>query len=48
MYEVFKELGLDNFCIKINNRKILNGLFETINAKEKAVDIMRVNIWNIK
>ncbi len=42
MYEVFKELGLDNFCIKINNRKILNGLFETINAKEKAVDIMRV------
>ena len=42
MYEVFKELGLDNFCIKINNRKILNGLFETIKAKEKAVDIMRV------
>lgn len=42
MYEVFKELGLDNFCIKINNRKILNGLFETINAKEKAVDIMKV------
>lgn len=42
MYEVFKELGLDNFCIRINNRKILNGLFETINAKEKAVDIMRV------
>ena len=42
MYEVFKELGLDNFCIRINNRKILNGLFETINAKEKAIDIMRV------
>ena len=36
MYEVFTELGLDNFCIRINNRKILNGLFETINAKEKA------------
>ena len=28
IYEVFKELGLDKFTIKINNRKILNGLFE--------------------
>ena len=41
MYNVFKELGLENFTIRINNRKILNGLFEDINAKEVSVDIMR-------
>ena len=42
MYETFRELGLDNFTIRINNRKILNGLFEDINAKENSVDIMRI------
>jgi len=41
MYQIFKSFGLDNFTIRINNRKILNGLFESINAKENAVDIMR-------
>jgi len=41
MYEVFKELGLENFTIRINNRKILNGLFQSINAEKQAVDIMR-------
>ena len=42
MYDIFKELGLDKFTIRINNRKILNGLFESINAKENSVDIMRI------
>jgi len=42
MYEIFKKLGLENFTIRINNRKILNGLFEALNAKEQAVDIMRI------
>ena len=41
MYETFKSLGLDNFTIHINNRKILNGLFEAADVKEKSVDIMR-------
>lgn len=41
MYEVFKELGLENFTIRINNRKILNGLFQNVKAEEQAVDIMR-------
>ena len=41
MYETFKNLGLENFSIHINNRKILNGLFEAANVKEKSVDIMR-------
>lgn len=42
MYTTIKELGLDNFTIRINNRKILNGIFEEIDAKESSVDIMRV------
>ncbi len=41
MYETFKSLGLESFSIHINNRKILNGLFEAANVKEKSVDIMR-------
>lgn len=41
IYTTFRNLGFDDFTIKINNRKILNGLFESINQKEKSVDIMR-------
>ena len=41
MYETFKSLGLENFSIHINNRKILNGLFKEANVEEKSVDIMR-------
>lgn len=41
MYETFNTLGLENFSIHINNRKILNGLFEAANVKEKSSDIMR-------
>ena len=41
MYETFKNLGLENFTIHINNRKILNGLFEAANVKDKSVDVMR-------
>lgn len=42
IYETFKALEIDDFCIYINNRKILNGLFEYINAKNEATDIMRI------
>ena len=42
IYNVFKELGFDNFTIKINNRKILNGLFEGIGQKDKSVEILRI------
>ena len=41
IYNVFKELGFDDFTIRINNRKILNGLFESLNQKENAVEILR-------
>ncbi len=42
IYDVFNELGLGKFTIRINNRKILNGIFEYINAKEVSQDIMRI------
>lgn len=42
IYEIFKEMELPNFTIYINNRKILNGLFEYINEKNKSSDIMRI------
>ena len=42
IYNIFKELGFDNFTIRINNRKVLNGLFEEIGQKENAVEILRI------
>lgn len=42
MYDTFKALDIGKFTIRINNRKILNGIFEHINAKNISQDIMRI------
>ena len=42
IYMIFTKLGFSNFTIKINNRKILNGLFESIGQKENSVEILRI------
>ena len=42
IYTIFRELGFDDFTICINNRKILNGLFENIGQKENSVEILRI------
>ena len=42
IYTTFKKLGFEDFTIKINNRKILNGLYESIGQKENSVEIMRI------
>ena len=42
IYNVLKELGFDDFTICINNRKILNGLFENLEQKENSVEILRI------
>lgn len=42
IYTVFKKLGFDNFTIRMNNRKLLNGLFEEIGQKENSTDILRI------
>ena len=42
IYNTFVNLGFDDFTICINNRKILNGLFEGLDVKEKSVEILRI------
>ena len=42
IYEAFKLLDLAKFTICINNRKILNGFFESLELDEKKVDVMRI------
>ncbi|HEY5561013.1 MAG TPA: histidine--tRNA ligase [Clostridiaceae bacterium] len=40
IYSTFKELGFDSFTIRINNRKVLNGFFDSLNITDKA-EILR-------
>ena len=42
IYNTFKELNLGDFTICINNRKLLNGLFESLELKEQSTEILRV------
>ncbi len=42
IYNTFKELGFDEFTICINNRKILNGLFLSLDLKDEATQILRI------
>lgn len=42
IYNTIKELGFEDFTICMNNRKLLSGLFEELDLKEKSVDIMRI------
>ena len=42
IFNTFKELGFDDFTICLNNRKILNGLFESLGIKENAADVLRI------
>ena len=42
IYNTFKELGFDNFTICINNRKLLNGLFEELELSNINSDILRI------
>jgi histidyl-tRNA synthetase len=40
IYSIFKELGFENFKIRINNRKILNGFFSSLGVAE-AGEVLR-------
>ena len=42
IYTTIKELGFDNFTIRINNRKLLNGLFAELDLEKDSVEIMRI------
>ena len=41
IYNTFKEMGFEKFTICINNRKILNGLFSSLELKDKSTEILR-------
>ena len=41
IYRVFSTLGLNDFKIRVNNRKILTGFFAILGLSETAGDIMR-------
>ena len=42
IYNTFKNLGFEEFTICINNRKILNGLFSSLNLDDNSADILRI------
>lgn len=41
IYSTFKALGFDDFTIRLNNRKILNGFFESLDIADKA-EVLRI------
>jgi len=42
IYTTFKNLGFDNFTIRVNNRKILGGFFAALGYEDKISDILRI------
>ena len=42
IYDIFNKLNIGSFKIRINNRKILSGFFESLDLKDKITDILRV------
>ena len=42
IYRAFTGLGLTRFRIRVNNRKLLSGFYETLGLAEQAGDIMRI------
>ncbi|MCQ2439240.1 MAG: histidine--tRNA ligase [Oscillospiraceae bacterium] len=41
IYRTFSTLGLKNFRIRVNNRKVLNGFFALLGLTERSTDVMR-------
>ena len=41
IYRTFTALGLEDFQIRLNNRKVLSGLFDLLGLGGKAADVMR-------
>ena len=41
IYRTFTALGLEDFQIRLNNRKVLSGLFDLLGLGDKAADVMR-------
>lgn len=41
IYNVFRKLNFGKFTIRLNNRKVLNGFFESLGLENKVADILR-------
>ena len=41
IYKAFTSLGLERFKIRLNNRKVLGGVFAVLGLEERAGDVMR-------
>ena len=41
IYSIFKKLDFGKFTIRLNNRKVLNGFFESLGLSENITDILR-------
>lgn len=42
IYSIFKRLDFGKFTIRLNNRKILSGFLENINATDLSADVLRI------
>ena len=42
IYDIFKKLNFGEFVIRINNRKVLGGFFESLGLSDKITDILRI------
>lgn len=42
IYKTFTALGLSRFVIRVNNRKVLNGLFAVLGLSDKSMDVMHI------
>lgn len=42
IYDVFTKLNIGKFTVRINNRKILGGFFDSIGLYDKVTDILRI------
>jgi histidyl-tRNA synthetase len=41
IHDLFEALGFQNFAIHVNNRKILNGMLEKLNLRDKSEGVLR-------
>ena len=41
IHDLMRELGFERFCIRINNRLVLNGLLEELGLADKGADLLR-------
>lgn len=42
IYQTLRHLGVEHFTIHLNNRKIFNGLMESLSAEEQIIEVLRI------